>query len=264
MPKSNLTKANDLTAAKYRAPALEKGLDILEMLSRVHNPMTLSQISTRLDRSMNELFRMVQVLEMRGYLASTDSGEGYQLTNKLFSLGMSTGATENLVSTAMPMMQALSHATFQACHLVVASDDQMVVIARMEAPGNLSFSVKVGFRRELVGSTSGTILYAFQRPQVRDAWRDHLCTTVNPEVWQVFEANADMAASHGYMKARSGYTEGITDISCPIFDSTGVVAALTVPHIVTRMSANLDDSLTQLKATTRRLSTALGATATKP
>ena len=51
----------DLDAnAKYRAPALEKGLDILRLLAGERTPMTVSTICQRLDRSQGEIFRMVQ------------------------------------------------------------------------------------------------------------------------------------------------------------------------------------------------------------
>ena len=51
----------ELTAAedrKYRAPALEKGLDVLELLSAHGTPMTPSQMSSVLGRSVSELFRL--------------------------------------------------------------------------------------------------------------------------------------------------------------------------------------------------------------
>src|SRR6187402_695079 len=133
---------SDKAASKYRAPALEKGLDVLELLAAAKSPMTLSQISTRLERSVSELFRMVQVLESRGYVALSGRGDGFELTNKLFSLGLSRGPSQNLLASALPLMQALSEQTRQACHLAIASDDRMVVIARIEAPGDVGFSVR--------------------------------------------------------------------------------------------------------------------------
>jgi D-threo-aldose 1-dehydrogenase len=105
----------DKATSKYRAPALEKGLDVLELLATAKSPMTLSQISTRLERSVSELFRMVQVLESRGYVGMSASGEGFELTNKLFSLGISRGPSQNLLASALPLMQALSEQTRQAC-----------------------------------------------------------------------------------------------------------------------------------------------------
>lgn len=241
---------------KYRAPALEKGIEILELLSTSHRPMTLSQISARLDRSINELFRMVQVLEKRGYLVAT--GDGFELSNKLFSLAMSTGVTQNLLSRAMPLMEALSESTGQACHLVVASADQMVVVARVEAPRNMSFSVRVGFRRELIGTTSGTILYAFQRPGAREALEAMLRPTVSKAEWRAFDTKARQAVAEGYLQVKSPFTEGITDISCPIFSDRGLVAALTMPHIRTTLSANTDVSRLQTREAATKLSAILG------
>ncbi|MEM9965701.1 MAG: helix-turn-helix domain-containing protein, partial [Asticcacaulis sp.] len=107
------------TSPKYRAPALEKGLDVLELLAANKRPMTLSQISTRLDRSVSELFRMVQVLEHRGYVAPSAKGDGLELTNKLFSLGMSRGPSQNLLASALPLMQALSEQVRQSVHLAI-------------------------------------------------------------------------------------------------------------------------------------------------
>ena len=46
----------------YAAPALEKGLDILELLASAEQSMTTGQIADALGRSKNEIFRMVFVL----------------------------------------------------------------------------------------------------------------------------------------------------------------------------------------------------------
>ena len=62
--------------AKYRAPALEKGLDILSLLAGERTPLTLSGICQRLERSQGEIFRMVQVLQARGYTLAEQSPWG--------------------------------------------------------------------------------------------------------------------------------------------------------------------------------------------
>ena len=75
-------------SAKYRAPALEKGLDILRLLAGEREPMTLSTICQRLDRSQGEIFRMVQVLQTRGFIDQDPRSDGYFLTDLLFSMAM--------------------------------------------------------------------------------------------------------------------------------------------------------------------------------
>jgi len=250
-------KTGDKTA-KYRAPALEKGLDVLELLASARTPLTLSQISARLDRSVSELFRMVQVLETRGYVAASTRSEGFELTNKLFSLGLSRGPNQNLLLNALPVMQQLSEQTRQSCHLAIASDDRMVVVARVEAPGDLGFSVRVGYQRHLCRSTSGLVIYAFQKPDVRRRWADTLKGALPADEWQAFEARAADAVAKGYVAVKSGYAEGITDISCPIRNDVAVVAALTMPFIQSSESADMDETLAHLKAAADALSHALG------
>ncbi len=249
---------SDKAASKYRAPALEKGLDVLELLAAAKSPMTLSQISTQLERSVSELFRMVQVLESRGYVGMSATGEGFELTNKMFSLGISRGPSQNLLASALPLMQALSEQTRQACHLAIASDDRMVVIARIEAPGDVGFSVRVGYQRPLAHSTSGLLIYAFQKPKVRDQWRALLRPGFSPDDWATFEAQAEKAVAQGHFSAPSSYIDGITDISCPIINDVGVIAALTMPWIHIEDGITLEDALVRLKATAKTLSKALG------
>ena len=244
---------------KYAVPALEKGFDVVELLARSPNPLTLSQISVRLGRSVNELFRIVRGLEARGYVAVSDRSQAYELTNKFFSLSVGRQVTQNLVTTALPFMQKLTESTFQACHLVVASDDQMVVIASMEAPGNLSFSVRVGFRQKLVGSTSGIILYAFEKAKDKTLMKERLSAETNADIWNEFEAKASQAFDQGFFEEQSAYTEGITDISCPIFSSFSKVSALTMPTIKTRLGSPAGACRELLRDATSKISTELGA-----
>src|SRR5687767_12119688 len=74
--RSKSTDKGDDEDRRYRAPALEKGLDVLELLAARSEPLSMMQISTELDRSVSELFRMVQVLEFRGFVQMAESGSG--------------------------------------------------------------------------------------------------------------------------------------------------------------------------------------------
>ena len=113
----------------YSAPALEKGLDILELLAAAGRPMATRHIAEELGRSKNEIFRMVHVLLGRGYLQRDDGGEGFVLSNKLFGLGMQTARARALVTAAAPIVEAFAEEVRQAAHLVVAHRGETVVIA---------------------------------------------------------------------------------------------------------------------------------------
>ncbi|OZY83877.1 transcriptional regulator [Cellvibrio mixtus] len=226
-----LESAED-TERKYRAPALEKGLDILELLARSSSPLTTSQMAAQLGRSVSELFRMVLALEYRGYISQMSDGrDGYILTNKLFTLGIAQGTAKTLLEVALPTMKDLCRELGQSCHLVVPSGDQIVVIARQESPMDLGFSVRVGYRRRLIDTNSGALLYGFASPDVQASWLPQLSATVDLERIERFLARARRGVDQGYIQLNSDFVDGVTDFCMPVIGAQGAVAVLIIPFI---------------------------------
>jgi DNA-binding IclR family transcriptional regulator len=248
----------DNPGPKYRAPALEKGLAVLELLARARAPMSLNAISAGLKRSVSELFRMIQVLEFHGYLELSSTGEGYVLSNKLFALGMTRAPTRDLHEAALPVMHRLAERIGQSCHLGVASADQMVIVARVEAPGDLGFSVRIGYRRSLVDSTSGLVLYAFQSDLVRSEWKKRLLASVSRRGWVDFERRGHAARKAGYVTAVSHAVRGVIDLSAPVRQSGSVAAALTVPYVKTARSLSVLETVGPLVEAAHEISSQLG------
>lgn len=214
---------------KYRAPALEKGLDVLELLAARGEPLTLSQMSAILNRSVSELFRMIQVLEFRGYIEN--AADGYRPSNRLFALGMAQAPVKALVEVALPVMRALAEATVQSCHLVVQTEEQIVVVARAESPGDLGYSVRIGYRRNLIEATSGRMFYGFASEAARARLEKRLRARHGDECFEAFAAEAIAAAQRGYAQRPSDFVKGVTDLSAPIVSNGEIVATFIMPYI---------------------------------
>ena len=97
----------DASLPDYKAPALDKGLDIIELLACANRPMTLTRISGKLNKSSSEMFRMVRVLERREYIELPKGQTGYVLTDKLSRLGMTSGDSKALPDYNLPAMRRL-------------------------------------------------------------------------------------------------------------------------------------------------------------
>lgn len=251
-------RATQTQESRYRAPALEKGLDILELLARSRTPLSFARITELVGRSKGELFRMIQVLEKRHYIARWPGDEGYTLTNRLLLLGMEQPPIKNLVEAALPVMHQLAEAIWQSCHLAVESMDQIVVVAKADAPGDIGFSVRIGHRRPLPHSTSGTVLFAFQSEAVRNKWLEFLNeagVTYDKTLWL---DRANQARTQGFAMAASSVVRGVTDISAPILQGESAIGALTVPFVERegqRMATN--ESLLHICEAAGRISDAL-------
>ncbi len=217
----------------YSAPALEKGLDILELLASTPDSASLSEIAGQLKRSVGEIFRMLAVLEQRQYVAPAPDSDKYQLTMKLFQLAHMHLPINVLVNAATAPMRRLAQRTGQSCHLVILDDAHIRVIARQESFADLSFSVRVGTQAPVFQSCSGNILYAFSDDAVREGLRDRVHRETGSEPGSsVIEKAAAKIRRQGYLEAKSGQTVGIIDIGYPVFDHSGsVAAALSIPFV---------------------------------
>jgi DNA-binding IclR family transcriptional regulator len=238
---------------RYRAPALEKGLDVIELLASEKSPLNLSAISQRLGRSSGELFRMLQVLEFKGFITTAESGAGYVLTNKLFALAMAQAPVRSLVETALPVMRKLAHDIGQSCHMAVASEDQIVVITRIERPGDLGFSVRIGYRREIARATSGLVLFAYQTDDVRRTWLRRC--RLKGEAAESFVQRANVVRERGHHEAASDFVRGIVDLSAPILRNHIAVAALTIPFVHSNpLQVEMSEAVGFVRAAAREIS----------
>lgn len=247
------------TAARYEAPALEKGLDILELLAGTTSPMSLSRISEAVGRSRSEMYRVLQVLERRHYLERLPDDDRYTLTNRLFLLGMERPAVKGLLEVALPMMHKLSEEIQQPCHLVVPSDEYMVVIARVEPPYQLGLVVRIGHRHPLLEATSGLVLVSFQPETVRAHWLQKYGSSTRRRGRATLLETIAAIREQGYACMPSPIVPGVTDLSAPILQGHAAAAALAVPYMdlaVVHMSR--DEVIKTLRATAKEISSKLG------
>jgi DNA-binding IclR family transcriptional regulator len=222
------------SSRRYNAPALEKGLTILEIVSAAPAPMKTEDIARAAGRSRNEIYRMLQVLESHGYIEREFAAEGYSTTNKLFTLGMRKAPIANLNNAALPEMRKLSDQLALSVRLVVPSEDQIVFIAGVESTVSFGLSVHLGYHRPVVLSSSGRLLFAFQPPERQLEWLAQLRKTAPPGAdFDSFLADANKARRDGWLIRRSVTVEGVIDICAPIWTATslGCAANLIVPLI---------------------------------
>lgn len=255
---NNSAKDNEGAEQRYRAPALDKGLDILELLAREREPLNVSAISQKLGRSMGELFRMIQVLEFRGFIQQSPSGDGFVPTDRLFALGMGQAPLKSLLEIALPKMKELSETTGQSCHLAVRSREDIVVVARIESAEHIGFSVRIGYRKSLALTRSGAVLFAYQEQRVRERWIQELSQEITPRQISDLRERADTICKKGFDRAKSDFVAGITDISAPILRGHTAAAALTTPFVhSTQLTVTIDEAIKQLRAAAAGISAAL-------
>ncbi len=231
--KDDNTETNKVAEAEsrsYSAPALEKGLDILEMLCTSDVPLSQKDIAQRLGRSVGEIYRMLSCLVGRNYVAQVDDNS-YSVTTKLFELSHINPPTHRLLVEANPIMQRLSSVLDQSCHLTIYGQGKQVVLCKADTPSGMGFSVRAGAELEVLISASGRVLLAFQDRETRNLRIQEALQRrpdqFDPQIEQVLES----VRASGFESIPSVQVRGLYAVSFPVLDTQGhAIAALTVPY----------------------------------
>lgn len=268
-PTEEIAKEGPAKAIRYAAPALEKGLDILEALSGSSDGYTLNELSQAVGRSVNEIFRMVVTLQRRGYIQA-DQNDRYTLTLKLFRLAHRQQPIKSLIAAALPLLHELAERTRQSCHLSVFQNGRVVVIAQVDSPERWSFGLKIGVVMGLTDTSSGHVLLAYQDEVERTRMlSSHIRVEgeLPMDPGQLFALLKEVRAC-GYASMPSIQIGGVTNIAFPIRGIDGrVVAAINIPHIA-RIDGMPRPDIEQIKeimaSICMRLSTRIGYDPPRP
>lgn len=225
-----ISRISDAERRAYAAPALEKGLDILEMLCGSDHPLAQKEIAQRLGRSVGEIYRMLSCLVSRNYVMQVDDNN-YAVTTQLFEMSHLHPPTHNLLFEAAPIMQRLSNELDQACHLNVYSQGKQIVLGKVDTPSGMGFSVRAGAELDVLISASGRVLLAFQQEETRKLRIEEAVKRRPEQADPQIEAILETVRSMGYESIPSVQVRGLYAISFPVLDTQGcAIAALTVPY----------------------------------
>jgi DNA-binding IclR family transcriptional regulator len=235
---------------RYRAPALDKGLDILELLAQQPQGLTRAEIVKEMARSANEIYRMLERLVARQYVMRSASGDRYALSLKLFALANMHPPLSRLINQALPIMDEFARKAEQSCHMGVYDRGNVLISAQINSPRGWSFSLQRGARVGLPDTASGQVLLAFSDEGSFQRMRaEH--TPLDGEVPIADKALSQTLAdirTRGFLERDSLQSYGVVDISFPILgpDNTAM-AALTCPYI-RRIDSHVGPDQTAVRA----------------
>ncbi|MFT4148838.1 MAG: IclR family transcriptional regulator [Paracoccaceae bacterium] len=220
------------SANRYRAPALDKGLDILEILADQLGGMTRTEIVRQMGLSPSQIFRMLERLVARGYVMRIEGGDRYALTMKLFLLANRHPPLRRLVAQAQPQMDAFAREMGQSCHLVIAQLGSGIIVAQASPVGHWEFRARIGAQIDLFTTGSGMALLAFQQPaRLTETLGRWGIADAEPRL-HLIQAHLDAVRRAGCRIGPSGQLVGVTDLSVPIAGPDGdAIAVLTCAYI---------------------------------
>ncbi len=216
-------------AASYAVPAVDKALDILELLGDASQGMSLTGIAEALGRTKQELFRVLVRLQERGYLVR-DEAQTYRLSTRLFEIGSQHASMQYLLAHAMPHMERLARRLRESCHLNIVVQNRMLVVARAEGDADVMLAVRVGATFELHRRVSGVVgLSALPEHRRQEYWKQS-----GESVQRIAELEARLVEirRRGFAHEDSPIMVGVKDCATPVLGGgANLMGVLCVSHL---------------------------------
>src|SRR6478752_1682907 len=148
------------TDSESQAPALQRGLSVLELLAARDEGATLSEISAALRLSPASIFRLTGVLEESGYVLREEPSRRFRLSRKLLLLAQPQREGRSLVESCLPAMREVLQLTGETVQLCVLAEHECVMIEQLPSTHPFKYIVDLGSRPPVYCAAPGKAMLA--------------------------------------------------------------------------------------------------------
>jgi DNA-binding IclR family transcriptional regulator len=258
MARASAVKMPPEASVAHGCEGARRVLALMLAFSADRNTLTARDLATETGIALPSVYRYITLLRETGLLVG-DSRGSYRLSARLIGLARAAEAAESIIEIADPVMCELAAETGETVILVRLIGRSAVCVHRVESGQRLRISFEPGQPLSLERGASARLLLSGLSPEVR---RDYLAPLAerDPEAAASLEARAVLAGRQGYAISEEELEKGVRAISAPVLHGKRMIAALTVPSPLVRMSATTQDRLLiQVRAAARAINETLRA-----
>jgi len=213
-----------------KAPALERGLKVLDLLAEEGSELGLKSIAQTLNIPVPSLWRILGVLKENGYVLFDPDKKTYRLGFKFLYLGNIVLNRMGFRSQARGYLKRLVELTGETAELSARVKDQLILIDQVEGPDAVRLFSRVGSAYPYFHATApGKVYLAYlDREKLRSVMtRMGLPKITAHTITRLDELENDLRSvlANGFASDTEEMRAGVCRIASPVYDKTGKVAA---------------------------------------
>jgi DNA-binding IclR family transcriptional regulator len=247
------------------APAVDRALDIIELLAVCEREISLSEILTRLAIPRQSLIRILNTLCDRGIVDRAGRRGCYRLGMKLLYLGNRLQDNIRLRSVARPLMEELAEATHKTVELSTLDRDQLILIEQVEGSEGIRLYTRIGsaypyFHAVAVGKVYLAHMEAEKRHKVLSAIGLPPVTGRTITRMDQLEEELKGIMEKGYAFEDQELRKGVRRIVAPIYDYRNHLAGCVgvAATIFSLETGDIADLGRQVMKTAKQISNCMG------
>ena len=214
---------------RYRVPILDRTLDLLELLARHPEGLTLSAMTEALQTPKNSVFRIATTLALRGYAEREEATKIYRISRSLLALSHTALGVEGMLKAAWPTLEALRDATGETALIGILAGAHGVVLDQIPSSHPVKVVVEIGCAFSLQTSAPAKAILAFLNEREREVLisgmrfvRHTKNTLLSAEAYR---AELEAVRREGVSFDRREESETYACVAAPVFDQRSRVAA---------------------------------------
>lgn len=212
------------------APALSRGLKVLEILAQEEYELSLKSISEKLNIPTPSLWRILWVLRDNGYLLFDQDKKTYRLGFKFLYLGNILLNRMGFRSQARGYLKQLVELTGETAELSARVKDQLILVDQVEGPEAIRLFSRIGSAYPYFHATApGKVYLAHisgeKRKRVMDRMGLPRITRYTITKFTELEDELRLVKKRGYSFDRQEMRIGVSRIAAPVYNQQGKVVA---------------------------------------
>lgn len=228
------------SSSSQGAQTADRAMQVLLLVAHSEEPLGVAEIARRLGFNVSSTYRLVQALAGHSLLAR-ERDRSYGVGGGLVALAATVMQRVDLPERALPAMERLRALTSETVSVYVRDGRHRICVALLEGLHPMRWVVPVGDRQPLnVGLTGKVILAFLPEDEVTE-----VLDSAEPGVIDRghVEEQIGQARATGYLVGVGDRVPGVGGVSAPIFDRSGVAAALTVSGPADRLTAEVGEQV---------------------
>src|SRR5215218_10842158 len=220
--------------------SVDRALSVLEILA-AHGEAGVTEVAAELGVHKSTAFRLVAVLESRGFVEQLADRGKYRLGFGVVRLAGAAAAQLDIAQQGRQICEGLAADLEETVNIAILDSDRAVNVSQARGPAALSTHNWVGQGTPLHATSSGKVLLAHAPDAVRkdllsrDLRRYTPATITDPEA---LRQHFDRIVEQGWGATVEEYEIGLNAVAAPVRGADGdVIAALSVSGPSFRMDS---------------------------
>ncbi|HEV3169397.1 MAG TPA: IclR family transcriptional regulator [Actinocrinis sp.] len=200
------------TSAPTAVKSADRTVELLELLSRTGEPLTLSEIHRELSYPKSSLFVLLRTLVARGWVETDRRGTGYSIGVRALLVGTSYLDRDPVIRAATRVLEQLRAEVDETVHLARLDGSDVVYLASRESAHQLRLTSRVGRRLPAHATSLGKALLAERTDAEVDALLPGDLVALTPLTLAdrpALFADLALTRARGYAAERNENTQGL-------------------------------------------------------